>query len=552
MPVSGTGTVCADGHQRPQPQVEDGARAAEPDAENEGDPHQADREAEVRGEAGGDAGDHPPGRRADQRRPLRRHDRDDRRRRPGRARGGHRRVPPVGALLARRRHGSIMTPRRPRSCTSGRQDQGRPWRIQGCRSGCAQGCPRYPWAVVRRQVGAMAAQPPPPPPPIDEAPPPGGPGVAQFFDRIRRYGAVRPDEGRWFAGVASGLGPTLGHRPAADPRGLRHPGDLRRRRAPALRPRLALPPASRRAHPRPGGAPRRRDGGLHRRRALRASLTSAPAGGREAAGTGRIPSAAASCWSRSSCSGSGGSPVAGTTAGPVVPAVPVVRRSGAGGWQGGGWHGRRLAGRRLAGWRLGCSRWERHLRRSEHGRLVTLEPEPASRARRARRSRARVRRRRGGPALRHSAPAALGVRPRLDGLGVVDGHGRSLRRGRPGGRAGPARAGAGAPPPWTPRPDPRRPSHALTSAVLGPPSSPRPSSSPSTRHRRGPLRWWRSPPASRWRSSGWGSSPRGCPVAGPAAWPRSASSRGRHAGGGLGRCGQLGGPADRTPPRARA
>src|SRR5512133_644205 len=46
---------------------------------------------------------------------------------------------------------------------------------------------------------------PPPPPPTDEVPPPGGPGVAQFFDRIRRYGAVRPDEGRWFAGVATGL-----------------------------------------------------------------------------------------------------------------------------------------------------------------------------------------------------------------------------------------------------------------------------------------------------------------------------------------------------------
>jgi phage shock protein PspC (stress-responsive transcriptional regulator) len=51
----------------------------------------------------------------------------------------------------------------------------------------------------------MTAQPPPPPPPTDEAPPPGGPGVAQFFDRIRRYGAVRPDDGRWFAGVAAAL-----------------------------------------------------------------------------------------------------------------------------------------------------------------------------------------------------------------------------------------------------------------------------------------------------------------------------------------------------------
>jgi phage shock protein PspC (stress-responsive transcriptional regulator) len=35
--------------------------------------------------------------------------------------------------------------------------------------------------------------------------PPGGPGVASFFDRIRAFGAVRPDEGRWAAGVASGL-----------------------------------------------------------------------------------------------------------------------------------------------------------------------------------------------------------------------------------------------------------------------------------------------------------------------------------------------------------
>jgi phage shock protein PspC (stress-responsive transcriptional regulator) len=36
-------------------------------------------------------------------------------------------------------------------------------------------------------------------------PPPGGPGVASFFDRIRSYGAVRPDDGRWFAGVAAAL-----------------------------------------------------------------------------------------------------------------------------------------------------------------------------------------------------------------------------------------------------------------------------------------------------------------------------------------------------------
>src|SRR3954454_6652357 len=44
-----------------------------------------------------------------------------------------------------------------------------------------------------------------PPPATEEPTPPGGPGVTQFFDRIRRYGAVRPDDGRWFAGVAAAL-----------------------------------------------------------------------------------------------------------------------------------------------------------------------------------------------------------------------------------------------------------------------------------------------------------------------------------------------------------
>jgi len=45
----------------------------------------------------------------------------------------------------------------------------------------------------------------PPQAPGPQAAPPGGPGVASFFDRIRAYGAVRPDEGRWVAGVAAGL-----------------------------------------------------------------------------------------------------------------------------------------------------------------------------------------------------------------------------------------------------------------------------------------------------------------------------------------------------------
>ena len=38
-----------------------------------------------------------------------------------------------------------------------------------------------------------------------EGMPPGGPQVGQFFDRVRGYGAVRPDDGRWAAGVAAGL-----------------------------------------------------------------------------------------------------------------------------------------------------------------------------------------------------------------------------------------------------------------------------------------------------------------------------------------------------------
>jgi phage shock protein PspC (stress-responsive transcriptional regulator) len=45
----------------------------------------------------------------------------------------------------------------------------------------------------------------PPQAPGPQAVPPGGPGVAHFFDRIRAFGAVRPDEGRWAAGVAAGL-----------------------------------------------------------------------------------------------------------------------------------------------------------------------------------------------------------------------------------------------------------------------------------------------------------------------------------------------------------
>ncbi len=51
-----------------------------------------------------------------------------------------------------------------------------------------------------------SSPPPPPPPPTDPpATSPGGPAVAQFFDRVRSFGAVRPDEGRWVAGVAAGL-----------------------------------------------------------------------------------------------------------------------------------------------------------------------------------------------------------------------------------------------------------------------------------------------------------------------------------------------------------
>src|SRR4051812_9472380 len=45
----------------------------------------------------------------------------------------------------------------------------------------------------------------PPQAPGPQAMPPGGPGVASFFDRTRPFGAVRPDEGRWAAGVAAGL-----------------------------------------------------------------------------------------------------------------------------------------------------------------------------------------------------------------------------------------------------------------------------------------------------------------------------------------------------------
>lgn len=63
----------------------------------------------------------------------------------------------------------------------------------------------------------MTSQPPPPPGPAGAGlraepagPPPGGPQIAEFFDRIRRWGAVRPDDGRWAAGVAAALARRLG------------------------------------------------------------------------------------------------------------------------------------------------------------------------------------------------------------------------------------------------------------------------------------------------------------------------------------------------------
>jgi phage shock protein PspC (stress-responsive transcriptional regulator) len=69
----------------------------------------------------------------------------------------------------------------------------------------------------------MTSEPPPPPdapsprsdpstadPTAEPAPAPGAPGshrhtTDDFFDRIRSLGVVRPSEGRWVAGVASGL-----------------------------------------------------------------------------------------------------------------------------------------------------------------------------------------------------------------------------------------------------------------------------------------------------------------------------------------------------------
>jgi phage shock protein PspC (stress-responsive transcriptional regulator) len=51
----------------------------------------------------------------------------------------------------------------------------------------------------------MSTPTPPPPPPAAGAPTsPTAPG-APFFDRIRAFGVVRPDEGRWVAGAAAGL-----------------------------------------------------------------------------------------------------------------------------------------------------------------------------------------------------------------------------------------------------------------------------------------------------------------------------------------------------------
>jgi phage shock protein PspC (stress-responsive transcriptional regulator) len=58
--------------------------------------------------------------------------------------------------------------------------------------------------------GPTTPGPPPGPLPGPQGPPPGGPQVAEFFDKIRAWGAVRPDDGRWAAGVAAALARRLG------------------------------------------------------------------------------------------------------------------------------------------------------------------------------------------------------------------------------------------------------------------------------------------------------------------------------------------------------
>lgn len=55
--------------------------------------------------------------------------------------------------------------------------------------------------------------PPAPPPPYAPQPPTASSASVDSFDKIRALGIVRPDEGRWFAGVAAGLA----HRWGVDP-----------------------------------------------------------------------------------------------------------------------------------------------------------------------------------------------------------------------------------------------------------------------------------------------------------------------------------------------
>src|SRR5204862_284130 len=88
--------------------------------------------------------------------------------------------------------------------------------------GCPRGRPRYRRDVVGGQARAMTSQTPPQAP-DPGAVPPGGPGVASFFDRIRAFGAVRPHEGRWAAGLGARLprrwrpGPVPPRAPAGTP-----------------------------------------------------------------------------------------------------------------------------------------------------------------------------------------------------------------------------------------------------------------------------------------------------------------------------------------------
>ena len=164
-------------HRRPEEDVDDEPRAEGDARQDERHAYGDDRHPEVLGEAHGDPCDDLALSLAHERGPWRRP--------PGRARGAR-------SVLVCRLHRSILTH------SAGEGDH--PGPLWGSRQGALRVDP-HGWGRPGRHCGDMTKS--------NDAPPQGH-GLDGFYTALRRPGIVRRSDGRWFAGVATGLARWLG------------------------------------------------------------------------------------------------------------------------------------------------------------------------------------------------------------------------------------------------------------------------------------------------------------------------------------------------------